>query len=135
MSIKDNSTSATTIAAGTTAQRPGSPTVGMLRYNTTIGTLEQYNSTGWESIGGNQPVIAGISSTIYNGIANQLVISGNYFGLNSVTVRFSYGATISDVSVTPTATTSITVNTPSAILYPHNTNIPYVESTLQSAYA
>jgi hypothetical protein len=115
MSIKDSSTSATTIAAGTTAQRPGSPTVGMLRYNTTIGTLEQYNSTGWESIGGNQPVIAGISSTIYNGIANQLVISGNYFGLNSVTVRFSYGATISDVSVTPTATTSITVNTPSAI--------------------
>lgn len=110
-----NDTGNFTLPIGTTAQRPASPTVGMLRYNTTIGTLEQYNSTGWETIGGNIPVIAGISGTVYNGIANSLTISGNYFGLNSVTVRFTYGATITDVSVTPTATTSITVNVPSSI--------------------
>ena len=110
-----NDTGFLTVPVGTTAQRPASPTVGMLRYNTTLGTLEQYNTTGWELIGGNIPVIAGITGTIYNTIANSLTITGNYFGLNAVTVRFSYGATITDVSVTPTATTSITVNVPSSI--------------------
>ena len=60
-----NDTGFITIASGTTAQRPVSPAVGMLRYNTTLGTLEQYNSIGWETIGGNQPVIASISGTIY----------------------------------------------------------------------
>jgi hypothetical protein len=101
---------------GTTAQRPASPVTGMLRYNTTTGTLEQYNITGWESIGGNQPVITGITQQIYNSFAGATItIAGNYFGLNAVTVRFSFGGTVSDVSVTPSVTTSITVSIPSAI--------------------
>jgi hypothetical protein len=37
---------------GTTAQRSGSPAVGMLRYNTTDGKFEGYTSKGWGSIGG-----------------------------------------------------------------------------------
>ena len=103
------------LPAGTTAQRPVSPNTGMLRYNTTLGTLEQYNSTGWETIGGNQPVIASISGTIYSTFSSNITITGNYFGLNAVIVRFTYGTTVTDVSVTPTSTTSITVTVPSAI--------------------
>lgn len=38
-----------TIPIGTTAQRPASPTTGMLRYNSTIGSYELYDST-WESL-------------------------------------------------------------------------------------
>lgn len=38
-----------TIPIGTTAQRPGSPTHGMIRYNTTINALEDYKSA-WASI-------------------------------------------------------------------------------------
>jgi hypothetical protein len=34
-----NSTGAITLSSGTTAQRPGSPTVGMIRYNTTTKCL------------------------------------------------------------------------------------------------
>lgn len=33
---------------GTTAQRPGSPSAGMLRYNTTNGAMEYYGASAWE---------------------------------------------------------------------------------------
>jgi hypothetical protein len=39
------------IPAGTTAQRSGSPTAGMMRYNSTTGSFEGY-TTAWGSIGG-----------------------------------------------------------------------------------
>ena len=45
-----NSTGSVTLSSGTTAQRPGSPTVGMMRYNTTIGAYEGYTSVGWQPI-------------------------------------------------------------------------------------
>jgi len=35
------------LPSGTTAQRPGSPLVGMMRYNTTIGVYEVYTTLGW----------------------------------------------------------------------------------------
>ena len=44
-----NSVGAFTVPSGTTAQRPASPTVGMLRYNTTIPQLEIY-ITSWISV-------------------------------------------------------------------------------------
>jgi len=117
--VSDQSNSSTgyfNLPKGTTAQRPASPAIGMLRYNTTLGTLEQYNTTGWESIGGNQPVITAISQQIYNSFAGTVItITGNYFGLNAVTVRFSFGGTVVDVSVTPNSITSITVSVPASI--------------------
>lgn len=36
---------------GTTAQRPTSPTSGSVRYNTTLGYLENYNGTEWRAVG------------------------------------------------------------------------------------
>lgn len=38
------------LPTGTTAQRPASPVVGMIRYNTTLGLYEAYTSAGWGSI-------------------------------------------------------------------------------------
>lgn len=38
---------ALTIPVGTTAQRPGTPAVGMIRFNTTLGYQEYYNGTNW----------------------------------------------------------------------------------------
>lgn len=46
------STGALTISKGTTAQRPGSATSGMLRFNTTTTEFEGYNGTSWASVGG-----------------------------------------------------------------------------------
>jgi hypothetical protein len=45
-----NSTGAVTVSSGTTAQRPASPTVGMMRYNTTESKYEVYTGTVWQSI-------------------------------------------------------------------------------------
>ena len=48
------STGALKISAGTTAERPGSPVVSMIRYNSTTGEFEGYSgsSPAWKSIGG-----------------------------------------------------------------------------------
>lgn len=35
---------------GTTAQRPGTPSAGMMRFNSTTNTLEFYNGTAWVSL-------------------------------------------------------------------------------------
>jgi hypothetical protein len=43
------STGALTISKGTSAQQPGSPTVGMLRFNTDLLRMEWYNGTAWVS--------------------------------------------------------------------------------------
>ena len=45
-----NGTGYLKIPAGTTAQRPVSPTVGMLRYNTTKVGIETWNGSGWNEI-------------------------------------------------------------------------------------
>lgn len=39
------------VAKGTTAQRPGSPAIGMLRYNTTLSAPEIYTAEGWITFG------------------------------------------------------------------------------------
>ena len=41
---------AITLPTGTTAQRPSSSAVGMIRYNTTTSTYERYDSSGWTAI-------------------------------------------------------------------------------------
>jgi len=40
------------ISASTTENRPNTPVIGMLRYNTTENTFEGYNGFGWGPIGG-----------------------------------------------------------------------------------
>ena len=58
------------LPAGTTAERPGSPTVGMLRYNTTLSKYEVYTSAGWAFLG----------STPYDYSVDYLVIAGGGAG-------------------------------------------------------
>jgi len=41
-----NDTGHITLPSGTTAQRP-TPSAGMIRYNSSLGTLEYYNGSGW----------------------------------------------------------------------------------------
>jgi hypothetical protein len=45
-------TGAINIPDGTTAQRPGSPATGALRFNSDLTKFEGYNGTGWGEIGG-----------------------------------------------------------------------------------
>jgi hypothetical protein len=46
-----SATGSSTVPAGTTAQRDGSPAIGMFRYNTTLDEFEGYTDGGWIGIG------------------------------------------------------------------------------------
>ena len=54
------------VPAGTTAQRPASPTVGMIRYNTTESQYEVYSGTQWNQL----------TQTAYPYTVNYLVVAG-----------------------------------------------------------
>ena len=45
-----SATGALTVPVGTTAQRPGSPAIGMTRFNTTTSVFEYYNGTKWAQV-------------------------------------------------------------------------------------
>ena len=47
------------LPAGTTAQRPASPSAGMIRYNTTINDPEYYDGSGWKPISESNPEATG----------------------------------------------------------------------------
>lgn len=88
--------------SGNTAQRPSSPTVGMQRWNTTIGGMEIYigtGATGWQTI----------ASTAYT--VDYLVVGGGGGGGHDVGGGGGAGGYISGtgLSLTPGTTYSITV--------------------------
>lgn len=62
------------IPAGTTAQRPGSASSGMIRFNTTLGQYEGYNGTAWSSIGGG--ATGGGSDAVF--LENGQTVTTNY---------------------------------------------------------
>ena len=55
-----NITSSITLPSGTTAQRDGSPAVGMIRHNSQTNTFEGYNNGAWGSLSG----ASGISNVV-----------------------------------------------------------------------
>lgn len=50
--IDTTSTGYIDLPAGTTAQRPGTPSSGMIRFNSSLTQFEGYNGTAWGSLGG-----------------------------------------------------------------------------------
>ena len=46
-----STTGSAQLPTGTTAERDGSPVVGSVRFNSTIGTFEGYNGTSWDGLG------------------------------------------------------------------------------------
>lgn len=103
------------VPVGTTAQRPESPSVGMVRYNTTTQLLEQYNSTGWVNID-IPPTISSFSGTINENTDSTLTITGSNF--KAGTIVYIEGAGVSNTSRALTTTlvnsTTVTVDTNAA---------------------
>lgn len=64
-----NGTGSIQLPTGTTAQRPGSPVAGMIRYNTSWGGIEHYNGTQWvQGIGSSASTAATSGKAIYNAL-------------------------------------------------------------------
>ncbi|MFZ9326463.1 MAG: glycine-rich domain-containing protein [Polynucleobacter sp.] len=72
-----DTTGAFTVPAGTNAERPATPTVGMIRYNTSGTGLEQYDGTSWIPVGSGTATPASVS--------DQQNTSTGYFDLPSGT--------------------------------------------------
>lgn len=49
---QDSDTGAANLPTGTTAQRPGTPAIGMFRFNSTNTAFEGYDGSSWGSVGG-----------------------------------------------------------------------------------
>jgi hypothetical protein len=62
------------LPVGTTAQRPGSPTSGMIRFNTTLSQFEGYNGTAWSQVGGG--ATGGGADTVF--LENSNTVTTNY---------------------------------------------------------
>ena len=57
----NGSRNSVTLPKGTTAAQPTAPVAGMLRYNTTLNTLEYYNGTTFLQVGGGVGGVATIT--------------------------------------------------------------------------
>lgn len=84
------------LPAGTTAQRTGSPTSGMIRFNTTLTQFEGYNGTAWGQLGGG--ATGGGSDTVFVETGNTITTSYTLStGKNAVTagpVTINAGVTV-----------------------------------------
>ena len=84
------------IPAGTTAQRSGSPTTGMIRYNNSFGTFEGYTASGWGQVGGGATGGGGDQVFVENGVtvttSYTLTTNKNAESVGPITV--SSGATV-----------------------------------------
>ena len=87
-------TGAVKLTSGTTAQQPGTPTAGMIRFNTTTNSFEGYNGSVWGSLGGATALVA-----VYE---NKQTISANY------TMTTSYnGESVGPITVNSGVTVTI----------------------------
>jgi hypothetical protein len=74
-----NDTGSLALPAGTTAQRPVTPSAGMIRYNTTISDTEYYDGAAWRSISDSNPEATGgtIVDTDIGGVAYRVHVFTN----------------------------------------------------------
>ena len=63
--VTHNYTSSLTVPSGTTAQRDGSPAVGMFRHNSTLNQFEGYNNGAWGAIGGGAGATGGGTDEVF----------------------------------------------------------------------
>ena len=84
------------LPVGTTAQRPGSPNSGMIRFNTDLTTFEGYNGSAWGSIGGG--ATGGGSDAVFlendNAVTTNYTLTTNKNAVSAGPVTINSGVTV-----------------------------------------
>lgn len=122
----DIGTESTKVAAGTNAQRPSSPEVGDIRYNSDIGKNEAYDADGWTAIAP-PPVISSVSPTSINeaDTTQTVVVTGQKFDANASAVMIdSTGAVLTPTTSTRNSSSQVTITYSGGDLVA-STNEPY----------
>jgi hypothetical protein len=102
------------IPSGTTAQRPASPTTGMIRFNTDLNSLEHYNGTYWIT-GYAVPLVNGLAGKFFNGDWRSTISTGNIGTLPLTTTNDS--SNVSGTGGLPSANHRYGVNLWNSISY------------------
>lgn len=100
VTTKTSATGSSVVAAGTTAQRDGSPSAGMLRFNSTATSFEGYDGSAWGSIGGGASG-GGSDSVFYENDQNvttsyTIPATKNAMSTGPITVNSGATVTVSD---------------------------------------
>jgi len=102
--VTHNYVNSLNLPVGTTAQRDGSPAVGMFRYNSTLNVFEGYKNTGWGEIGG------GSGST--GGGTDEVFVETD----QNVTTNYTLTANKNAHTVSPTINSGVTITVPSGAI-------------------
>ena len=98
-------TSSLTIPSGTTAQRDGSPAVGMFRHNSTLNQFEGYNNGAWGAIGGGAGATGGGTDEVF------------FESDTNVTTNYTITSGKNAHTVSPVINSGVTVTVPSGSLF------------------
>mgnify|MGYP006078254917 FL=1 len=86
--VKIDSTGSLLLPVGTTAQRPGSPVEGEIRYNSTLDVVEVFTNSTWEEVG--DSVSATLTNETFNGDGSDTTFTlGNSASTNTVFVSLN----------------------------------------------
>ena len=103
--IIHNYTSSLTIPTGTTAQRDGTPAVGMFRHNSTLNQFEGYNNGAWGAIGGGAGATGGGTDEVF------------FESDTNVTTNYTITSGKNAHTVSPVINSGVTVTVPSGSLF------------------
>jgi hypothetical protein len=90
-STSQSGSGALQIPTGTTAQRPTSPTVGMIRYNTTLNYIEEFRQSQWLAVSNIFSAVGGTFST-YS-------LSGVNYGVHTFTASDTFQVTAGTATI------------------------------------
>jgi len=102
--VVHNYTSSLSIPSGTTAQRDGSPAVGMFRHNSTLNQFEGYNNGAWGEIGGGAGATGGGTDEVF------------FESDQAATTSYSISAGKNAHTVSPTINSGVTITVPSGAI-------------------
>ena len=102
--VTHNYTNSLNLPVGTTAQRDGSPAVGMFRYNSTLNVFEGYKNTGWGEIGGGAGATGGGTDEVFVETAQ------------NVTTNYTLTSNKHAHTVSPTINSGVTITVPSGAI-------------------
>ena len=99
-----NYTSSLNIPSGTTAQRDGSPAVGMFRHNSTLNQFEGYNNGAWGAIGGGAGATGGGTDEVF------------FESDQTATTSYTLSSGKHAHTVSPTINSGVTITVPSGAI-------------------
>ena len=99
-----NYTTALQIPVGTTAQRPGSPSTGDFRWNSTLASAEIYNGSEFAAVGGGAGATGGGNDEVF------------FESDQAVTTNYTLTANKNAHTVSPTINSGVTVTVPSGAI-------------------